>query len=47
MKNYEDWRDYEDCSPKVATLLIAIDIHLNHLDFIKQLKEMEKKKHIL
>ena len=41
MKHYENYNDYEDCSPKVATLFIATDIHLNHLSFLKQLKERE------
>ena len=36
----QDWpKDYKDCSPEVEALFIAIDIHLNHLDFLKQTKE--------
>jgi len=39
----QDWpNEYKDCSPEVAALFIAIDIHLNHLDFLKQIEKENK-----
>ena len=39
----QDWpKDYKDCSPEVEALFIAIDIHLNHLDFLKQTEKENK-----